>query len=273
MEGILNLINILPGDAAMKKRSQVTDIINRYLAGDASLISEVEANAKSNHPIALMFRANLESTAMVVDDDTQRSRKRQRLLEDMEIEEKQLMIEGLAITNRIREEEAQKAANENKKLVAETLKIIEDTKALEREKEAVEKTARQIERTRPMKMPSVYFKGILRVFTDKYMSGFSNSAKFNRENIFHFHEGGGGVEFVTVLAKDLYKQFMWFLEHLHNVGLISREPDFHNMIRRDYPCIVKLYKKSKSDERYEIDCDKLKAHLQKTNGYDADYFF
>lgn len=52
----LELIMVLPGQIAKEFRLKFVDIIKRYLAGDHTLIQEVEANAKSNAPINQMAR-------------------------------------------------------------------------------------------------------------------------------------------------------------------------------------------------------------------------
>ena len=52
----LELIMVLPGQIAKEFRLKFVDIIKRYLAGDHTLIQEVEANAKSDAPIHQMAR-------------------------------------------------------------------------------------------------------------------------------------------------------------------------------------------------------------------------
>lgn len=56
----IELVMVLPGQAAKEFRRNVADIITRYFAGDASLVSEVQANAQSSHPIAEMARAAVD---------------------------------------------------------------------------------------------------------------------------------------------------------------------------------------------------------------------
>ena len=55
----LELIMVLPGDEAKRTRVQFADILKRYMAGDKSLIAEIDANAESNSPIPQMARASL----------------------------------------------------------------------------------------------------------------------------------------------------------------------------------------------------------------------
>ena len=59
----------LPGNKAKTKRSDFVNVIQRYLAGDSALAAEIDSNAKSNHPIAQMFRASLGTSAVSIDDD------------------------------------------------------------------------------------------------------------------------------------------------------------------------------------------------------------
>ena len=74
----LELIMVLPGKMAKEMRVKFADIIKRYLAGDASLIKEVQANAASSHPIAQMAR---ESLAADVSPEDKALEDRKRKLE------------------------------------------------------------------------------------------------------------------------------------------------------------------------------------------------
>ena len=47
------------GENAKKNRSAMVGIIHRYYPGDKSLLEEIEANAKSDHPLAQMARETL----------------------------------------------------------------------------------------------------------------------------------------------------------------------------------------------------------------------
>jgi hypothetical protein len=53
---------VLPGKIAKETRTQFTDILKRYMAGDQSLVSEIHANASSASPIAQMARESLGMT-------------------------------------------------------------------------------------------------------------------------------------------------------------------------------------------------------------------
>ena len=59
----IQLAMVLPGKIAKETRAKFADIIRKYLAGDQSLVREVEANAQSSAPIAQMARASLAAEA------------------------------------------------------------------------------------------------------------------------------------------------------------------------------------------------------------------
>lgn len=80
----LQLIVILPGENAKKNRDAIMQIVLRYFAGDRSLIQEIESNAKSNHPIAQMARASLDSDKK----NTPSKVSRKREYEQLEYEER-----------------------------------------------------------------------------------------------------------------------------------------------------------------------------------------
>jgi len=70
--GILKLVMFLRGPKAFEHRLAIVKIMQRYHAGDASLIPEIQANAISDAPIAQMARESL-----AVEDGVQQSKKRQ----------------------------------------------------------------------------------------------------------------------------------------------------------------------------------------------------
>ena len=125
-EGALKLINWLPGNSAKDYRGKATNVIKRYIAGDETLVTEIEANAASDHPINQLARA---STTLAVDNDDAYSRKRKRMIEDIELgkkqleieekqldlEEKKLKLEDLASITRMRNANAQIRENEAEK--------------------------------------------------------------------------------------------------------------------------------------------------------------
>lgn len=85
-QNAIELIMVLPGRVAKETRTQFADIIKRYLAGDHTLISEVQANALSTSPIAQMARESLNTST-----EEELTRKRRR--EEIELELLQLQVE------------------------------------------------------------------------------------------------------------------------------------------------------------------------------------
>jgi hypothetical protein len=73
---------VLPGKLAREARVQFANVIRRYMAGDGSLVPEIQANAKSNSPLAQMARDSLEG-------DTN-DLKRRRLMEDAQLQSLQI---------------------------------------------------------------------------------------------------------------------------------------------------------------------------------------
>ena len=53
----IELVMVLPGQTAIAIRQQFARIIREYIAGERSLIAEINANAESNSPLAQMARA------------------------------------------------------------------------------------------------------------------------------------------------------------------------------------------------------------------------
>jgi len=78
-EHAIELVMVLPGRVAKETRTQFANIIRRYLAGDHSLILEIQANAHSSSPVAQLAR---ESLGITTDEDLIRKRRR----EDLELE-------------------------------------------------------------------------------------------------------------------------------------------------------------------------------------------
>jgi hypothetical protein len=74
---------VLPGKMAKEVRTKFSNILTRYMAGDASLVGEIVANAESTSPIAQMARA------AVAED----SKKRKANREDLEIAERMQALE------------------------------------------------------------------------------------------------------------------------------------------------------------------------------------
>jgi hypothetical protein len=83
-KGILKLVMLVGGENAKKYRSAMVTILSRYYAGDGSLVDEIEANAKSNAPIAQMARASLAAEAgPAIQDEVSLTHKRK--LEELQI--------------------------------------------------------------------------------------------------------------------------------------------------------------------------------------------
>jgi len=80
----IELVMVLPGKSAKKNRTKFAVVLTRYMAGDKSLVGDIEANASSTSPIAQMARDSLE-------DDS-----RKRKIEDLELEERRIKIQELA---------------------------------------------------------------------------------------------------------------------------------------------------------------------------------
>jgi len=78
----IELVMVLPGRVAKETRTQFADIIRRYLAGDHSLITEIQANAQSSSPIAQMARESLD-----IYTEEELTKKRRR--EDIELQKMQ----------------------------------------------------------------------------------------------------------------------------------------------------------------------------------------
>ena len=52
----IELIMVLPGKMAKETRTKFADVLTRYMAGDQSLVEEIQANAVSTSPIAELAR-------------------------------------------------------------------------------------------------------------------------------------------------------------------------------------------------------------------------
>lgn len=81
--GALKLIMFLPGEAAKKHRSGMVTILQRYFAGDPSLLAEIESNWASESSVAQLARASLAQEHVALEDPVDRKRKLDR--EDAEL--------------------------------------------------------------------------------------------------------------------------------------------------------------------------------------------
>jgi len=93
-QGALKLLAWLPGNSAKDFRNKTNCILIRYMAGDCSLLKEIERNAASNEPINVMARNAMESLDSSDDEQTKKRRlKRRDALEELEIQERTIAIQ------------------------------------------------------------------------------------------------------------------------------------------------------------------------------------
>lgn len=85
----MELIMNIPGKIAKQTRQQFADIVTRYFAGDPVLITQIEANAESDHPINSMARESVNE--MQKEPDPFIAGHKRRLLE-LEIEERTVAL-------------------------------------------------------------------------------------------------------------------------------------------------------------------------------------
>ncbi len=109
----IELIMVLPGKVAREIRVGFADIIRRYLAGDHSLITEVQQNAASDSPIAQLARASMEAPDQEEVISRKRQLEREAILFDLEVaERKQRLVQitteslahAIAVQRTLREE-------------------------------------------------------------------------------------------------------------------------------------------------------------------------
>ena len=79
---------VLPGKVAKETRTQFASIIKRYMAGDASLVDEIKANAESDDAIHQLARADMPQVQVQVEDE--HTRKRKAL--ELEVQEEALQM-------------------------------------------------------------------------------------------------------------------------------------------------------------------------------------
>ena len=108
---------VLPGKFAKDVRSQFAQILTRYMAGDKSLIREIEDNEESDAPIAVLARASLES-----DDAVDITRKRK--LEDMQIAKMESELRAQEIETQAKILDNQMKSLEFQKSVMDAYKVL-----------------------------------------------------------------------------------------------------------------------------------------------------
>jgi hypothetical protein len=86
----IEFVMVLPGQTAMAVRQQFARIIREYIAGERSLIAEINANAASDSPLAQMARASAPPSS----DETAVGFKRRR--EELELSKLEEEIKAMA---------------------------------------------------------------------------------------------------------------------------------------------------------------------------------
>ncbi len=100
-KGALKLVMWIGGENAKKYRSAMVSILQRYYAGDGSLLEEVEANAHSAGPVQQMARASLvaEAVPVAVEEDALSLPCKKRRME-LEMAKMEVEVEAQRIANR-----------------------------------------------------------------------------------------------------------------------------------------------------------------------------
>lgn len=99
---------VLPGKMAKETRTKFANIITRYLAGDNSLVTEIQVNAQSVDPIPQMARASLLSEAVPLANEELTLPYKRRLAE-LEVAKVEAEVHATKIANRAAELEHLKA--------------------------------------------------------------------------------------------------------------------------------------------------------------------
>ena len=101
----IELIMLLPGKTAQKIRCNFAKIIQRYIGGDTSMITEIVANAASESPIAQLARATLPVVVAATNDEAfsiVRKRKVEELeiaTMEMDLQERAERVKAMSIAN------------------------------------------------------------------------------------------------------------------------------------------------------------------------------
>lgn len=101
-QNAIELIMVLPGKIAKETRTKFANIITRYLAGDDSLVTEIEANAQSVAPIPQMARASLVAEAVPLADEELYLPYKRKLAE-LEVAKREMEVQATKIANRAAE--------------------------------------------------------------------------------------------------------------------------------------------------------------------------
>ena len=101
-KGVLKLVMWIGGENAKDYRSTMVKILQKYYAGDGSLIEEVEANAQSTGPIQQMARASLVADA-VPEASEELYLPYKRKLAELEVAKRETEVQATKIANRAAE--------------------------------------------------------------------------------------------------------------------------------------------------------------------------
>jgi len=99
-ENAIDLLMALPGEGAKEYRSKFADVIKRFLAGDKTLVEEINANAESNAPIHQMARDACSSAGDVENEGIVG----QKRLHDAVVQSRELVTNYKAATELMREQ-------------------------------------------------------------------------------------------------------------------------------------------------------------------------
>jgi hypothetical protein len=101
-KGALKLVMWLGGENSKNYRSAMVKILQKYYAGDSSLLEEVQANAQSAGPIQQMARASLVAEAVPVEDEALSLPFKKRRME-LEMARMEAEVKAKQTTNRAAE--------------------------------------------------------------------------------------------------------------------------------------------------------------------------
>ena len=277
MEGIIDVISTLPGKLAMQKRRQAIKIMNRYLVGDMRLVGEIEANAKSDHHIAQMLRANMGSSAVSLDDEEERAKKRRRMLKEYNL---RLHGEGLEIMNRMHESEAVLAAAEAQRVVGENERMAAETERIKNENKKIAEEQESHENTRAIN-PTKKLRCDLGTVYNKFLSGVLNSKSFMFKSLRHnklrmktqmMSDGGDILNMEQVAFHGIFKEFLEVNDY-KEVKQKPKENDFKKMMLGAFSGIIHNGM-VQGFKCYLIDYNQLRVYFADgKNNYDAEIVF
>lgn len=100
LQGAINLIMLLPGNMAKTVRTQISNTMTRFFAGDETLVNQIHANAASDDPIARLARASLaaedDAGPAQMDDYTL---VRKRRMEEIEFQTREVELTERKLAN------------------------------------------------------------------------------------------------------------------------------------------------------------------------------